>query len=115
MFYEDTDWCKRAADGGWQLWFVPCAGIMHIKAAASSRFARTRTLLDSQRSAIYYFRKHGGVNTVKVLRLITLCGGLARSLRAGLNWLLGQDRLDQQARLQAYGRMLIWALTGQGL
>ncbi len=115
MFYEDTDWCKRAGDAGWELWFVACPGVMHIKAAASIRFARTRTLLDSQRSAIYYFRKHYGYSAIFWLRLIALCGASARGLWALLNWLRNQNRADQQERLLAYARMLTWALSGKGL
>ncbi len=115
MFYEDTDWCKRASAAGWELWFVACPGVMHVKAAASSRFARTRTLLESQRSTIYYFGKHHGRSAIAWLRLITLCGAVVRALRALLNWLLGRNRGDQTARLRAYGRMLAWAVTGKGL
>ena len=113
MFYEDTDWCKRAVSTKWELWFVPCAGVMHVKAAASSRFARTRTLLDSQRSVIYYFRKHYGEPAIKWLRLITLCGGLTRSLRAILLSAVGRNRPDQHARLKAYKQMMRWAITGK--
>ncbi len=115
MFYEDTDWCKRAGDTGWQIWFVPCAGIMHIKAAASSRLARTRTLLASQRSVIYYFHKHHGRRAVRILRLITFCGAVTRSILALSNWFLGRKRTDQCARLRAYGRMAGWAILGKGL
>ncbi|MCA9958968.1 MAG: glycosyltransferase family 2 protein [Anaerolineales bacterium] len=115
MFYEDTDWCKRARDAGWELWFVACSGVMHVKAAASSRFARTRTLLDSQRSTIYYFRKHYGRSAITWLRLITFCGAIVRTLRAMVNWLLKRNQADQAARLKAYGRMFIWALSGKGL
>lgn len=115
MFYEDTDWCRRARDAGWEVWFVPGPGVMHVKAAASSRFARTRTLLDSQRSTVYYFRKHHPARAVAWLRAITLCGALARSLRSALLWLLNRDRDDQRQRLRAYARMGRWALTGRGL
>ncbi len=115
MFYEDSDWCQRTLAAGGQIWFVPCAGIMHHKSAASSRFARTRTLIASQRGAVYYFRKHRGAGAIFVLRLITLVGMLARSARAALNWLLGRNRSDQRARLRAYGQILRWAFTGRGL
>lgn len=115
MFYEDTDWCKRARDAGWQLWFVACPGVMHVKAAASSRFARTRTLLDSQRGTIFYFGKHHGRLAIVWLRLITLCGAAVRGLWALVNWLLNRNRVDQVARLRAYGRMLAWAVSGKGL
>lgn len=116
MFYEDTDWCKRAKDHGWAVWFVPTNGVMHVKAAASSRFARTRTLLDSQRSTIYYFRKHNQTDMVIFwLRIITFLGSIMRTLRALLLWVRNRDRADQIARVQAYGRMFIWAVLKRGL
>jgi N-acetylglucosaminyl-diphospho-decaprenol L-rhamnosyltransferase len=112
MFYEDTDWCQRAHAARWEVWFVATAGIIHHKAAASSRFARTRTLLASQRSTLYYFAKHHGQQTRYPLRLITLLGSSLRLLRAGLLWLLNQQRADQRTRGHAYRRMWLWAVTG---
>jgi GT2 family glycosyltransferase len=115
MFYEDTDLCKRAWDAGWEVWFAPTPGITHVKAAASNRFARARTLIESQKSAIYYFQKHHGRSAIFWLRLITLCGATMRGSRAILGWIIRQDRVDQTKRLRAYGRMLIWSITGKGL
>ena len=115
MFYEDTDWCKRAKETGWEIWFVPCSGIIHVKAAASSRLARTRTLLDSQRSTIYYFRKHHGKEAIITLRFIALWAAFMRSSRALFHWLTGHERSDQRARLRAYRQLLLWSLTGRGL
>jgi GT2 family glycosyltransferase len=112
MFYEDTDWCKRAAQAGWDVYFVPTAGIVHVKGAASSRFARTRTLLDSHRSTVRYFEKHHSRRSLVVLRMITFAGALVRSLRAILQWLLGRDRADQRLRLAAYLVMARWAAFG---
>jgi len=113
MFYEDTDLCKRAWDAGWEVWFIPTPGIMHIKAAASSRFARTRTLVESEKSTIYYFHKHGGNHAVRILRLIAIPGIAMRVMRGLVNWLLGRNRLDQVARLRAYGLIAGWAVRGK--
>jgi GT2 family glycosyltransferase len=116
LFYEDADWCKRAHDAGWQVWFVKSPGIVHVKAASSARFARRRTLLDSQRSAVYYFSKHRGDRAVRGLRWVTLCGALVRLTRAWSLWvLLANDRADQRQRAGAYLQMLRWSLTGRGL
>jgi GT2 family glycosyltransferase len=115
MYYEDTDWCRRAWDAGWEVWYVTCPGLMHVKTAAGAAHARTRTLLDSQRSMIRYFEKHPGSGSVGALRVVTLCGSLLRILRAALLWVGGRNRSDQAARLRAHGRQLRWALTGGGL
>lgn len=115
MFYEDTDLCRRALDAGWEIWFVPGPGIFHVGSAVSSRLARTRTLIESQRSTLYYFRKHGPPWAPALLHVITLLGTSFRALRAALLWLMGREREDQRARLRAYRRMVRWALTGRGL
>ena len=113
MFYEDTDLCKRAWDAGWEVWFVPTPGIIHVKAAASSRFARARTLVDSQKSAIYYFQKHNGRSAIVLLRLIALPAMALRSAFATVSWSVGRNRPDQRARLHAYGRIAAWAVKGR--
>jgi GT2 family glycosyltransferase len=114
MFYEDTDWCRRAFIKGWETWYVPCKGVIHHKAAAS-RSVRTRTLLDSLRGTIYYFEKHHGSHTILFLRAIALCGALARSARAAILWLFGSNRHDQCQRLLAYQKMIFWSLLGKSL
>jgi GT2 family glycosyltransferase len=115
MFYEDTDWCYRVTRAGWRVSYVPHARIMHVKSAASSRYARTRTLLESQRSLIHFFRKHYGAGSIKGLRGVALIGGLARLTRALMLYLIGVNRPDQRARMQAYSRMIWWGLSGRGL
>ena len=113
MFYEDVDWCRRAHEAGWEVWYVDGPGIVHLKGAASRGAARTRTLLDSLRGGIHYFRKHHGDGAVAGLRSIALLGATTRSLRAILLLALGRDREDQRSRLRAYTAMMRWALTGR--
>jgi len=112
MFYEDMDWCLRARRAGWEVWYAEGPGIDHVKAAASARHARARTLLDSQRSTVYFFRKHHGAGSVAALRGIAFIGSLLRGARAAVLWLAGRDRADQRERLRAYGEMLRWSLLG---
>lgn len=112
MFYEDTDWCRRAHDAAWEIWHVDGPGIVHHKGAASTGDARTRTLLESLRSTVLYFEKHHGRGSISFLRAIALLGGAVRSLRAGVLFLAGRDRADQRGRLRAYARVIRWALKG---
>lgn len=111
MFYEDVDWCRRARNAGWEIWFVDGPGVLHVKAGSSSGEARTRTLVESLRSTVYYFQKHGKPGDLSRLRAIAALGATVRSLRAATLWLLGRERADQRARLAAYRRMLAWAFA----
>lgn len=115
MFYEDTDWCRRADRAGWEVWFVGGPGVLHHKGAASSGRVRTRALLDSHRGMLRYFRKHHGSGAIPALRAITLLGAAFRSVRSLLLLLLGRGAADQRRRLAAYGRLAAWALRGGDL
>lgn len=112
MFYEDVDWCRRAAAKGWEVWYVDGPGIVHLKGAASGGAVRTRTLLDSQRGTVHFFRKHRGEGSILALRGIALLGAVARTGRALLLWVLRRDPADQRARMRAYVRMALWAVRG---
>lgn len=37
-YYEETDFCHRARNAGWETWFVPTLPIDHLCGATSSRF-----------------------------------------------------------------------------
>jgi hypothetical protein len=112
MFYEDADWCRRASDAGWEIWYVDGPGVVHLKGGASVGEAFTGALVDSLRGTIHYFRKHGVAASIPWLRGIALLGATARSLRALALLGVGRDRAEQRARLRAYGRMLRWAVGG---
>ena len=91
LYFEETDWCRRAQLAGWQLWYTPDAVIMHIGAHATSRQPERSAVLFA-RSQARYFRKHYGAGWFLLLKLITVAGllyWLARSLYA---WL--RQRID---------------------
>ena len=56
MYYEDVDYCKRATDAGFQVWYFGKIQIKHFTGASSSR----RKYIDrlSKKSLDYYLKKH---------------------------------------------------------
>ena len=72
LYLEDVDWCRRAAEAGWSLYYVPDLSVVHV--GGQSLFARTGGtyhLSDERlRSALYYFRKHEPRWRVVALRVI---------------------------------------------
>ena len=84
LYFEETDWCRRAQRAGWQLWYTPDAVITHIGAHATSRQPERSAVLFA-RSQARFFRKHYGAGWYLLLKLITIAGlsyWLARSLYA---------------------------------
>ncbi len=59
-YYEETDFCHRAGNAGWETWFVPTLPIDHICGATSSRFDNSRVWRRYFRNILYSFWKNFG-------------------------------------------------------
>jgi hypothetical protein len=83
LYFEETDLCRRAAQAGWECWFVREATVMHERAAATGIKDTSRPMpaywFDSRR---YYFLKQGGAGELALANLGWLTGfGLWRLRR----------------------------------
>lgn len=60
FFYgEETDWCRRFADAGWQLVFAPIREITHFGNGSAARLSHRRDVMMTE-ATIRLHRKHGG-------------------------------------------------------
>jgi GT2 family glycosyltransferase len=57
LYWEDADFCRRAADAGWVTLYAPVAEAVHLTARAS-RHAPMQSLRAFHRSAFRYYWKH---------------------------------------------------------
>jgi N-acetylglucosaminyl-diphospho-decaprenol L-rhamnosyltransferase len=58
LYGEDIDLCYRAAQAGWERWYVPLAVVSHAHAAVTDRRFLTRQTLWHWRSIARFVRKH---------------------------------------------------------
>ena len=58
LYWEDADFCRRAANAGWTTVYARTAAVVHAT-ARSSRFAPARSLWAFHYSALRYYWKHG--------------------------------------------------------
>lgn len=59
MYCEETDWCYRLRQNGWEVWVDPRYEIVHLGGASSAQMPdQTRRVLIE--SKVKYFRKHHG-------------------------------------------------------
>lgn len=58
MYGEEIDLCYRAAQAGWERWYVPAAVVRHRWDAASDRAFWSRRTLWHWRSVLRFARKH---------------------------------------------------------
>lgn len=69
FYYEDVDWCKRIADAGYAIYYVPDAKIMHLW-QRNTRVVSERSYQASQDSLRYYFKKHHTVIAHGAIQLL---------------------------------------------
>jgi hypothetical protein len=66
LFSEETDWCRRAADRGWQVVFTPTARCVHVGGAThGGRLYRENVL-----GHLRYLRKHEGRRSAERARTL---------------------------------------------
>jgi GT2 family glycosyltransferase len=83
MYGEDLDWCRRIRQGGWQVWFVPGATVLHT-GAHSTRQIGDHGARWAVASHLRYFRKWGRPGDLVKVRVALSVGCLSRALA----WLL---------------------------
>ncbi|MBL8132456.1 MAG: glycosyltransferase family 2 protein [Anaerolineae bacterium] len=85
MYYEDTDWCRRARQSGWQVVYFADACVVHYlggsQRADSGQYQRR---LRELRGALYYLRKWHGPSYAALYRGgVRLCGAYRYARRRG--------------------------------
>ena len=68
MYFEETDWCRRSAELGWETHYLPTAQVIHYEGKSSEQGVAARTLR-FQRSKLRYARKYFGAGWAAGLRL----------------------------------------------
>ena len=57
IFFNEVDWCYRARQKGWKVYFTPSAEVIH-HGAGSTRQVRREMALESHRSLKRFYAKH---------------------------------------------------------
>lgn len=105
MYSEELDWCRRIADAGWRIVYLPTAVVVHHEGQSSARDVSARHV-HFQSSKVHYFRKHHGVLCAKVLRLFLLSSYVVQLAEEGSKWLLRSRPQLRSERLRTYWRVL---------
>jgi len=58
VYSDETDFCKRLRDAGWEVLFVPAAEAVHHEQLATDRTAGSRRVVEFHRGRDRYLRKH---------------------------------------------------------
>ena len=75
LFSEETDWCYRFREAGWEVWFAPEAEFVHVGGAAHGG----RMYRENLRGQLRFLAKHRGLEEAERARRLLLAGVRARA------------------------------------
>ena len=97
LFSEETDWCFRFREAGWQVVFFPGAECVHVRGASHSG----RLYRENLRGHLLFLSKHRGPKVAERARRLLLAslrvrgllfrGERGRAYRDGAAWLASAD------------------------
>lgn len=111
MFFEELDWCKRAADAAWRLVYLGTAQIIH-HGGKSTEQSGAKKHIWFQESKIRYYRKHHGAVFAAILWIFLLFNYLWQIIVEGTKALIGHKRSLRIERLSIYWQVLRSGLKG---
>jgi N-acetylglucosaminyl-diphospho-decaprenol L-rhamnosyltransferase len=82
VYSDETDFCKRLADAGWRVLYVPSATAIHHEQLATDLAASRRRIVEFHRGRDRYLRKHHSAPVAAVARLLSAWSYLPRTLAA---------------------------------
>lgn len=94
MFWEDADWCYRAKEAGWQVYYLPGAEVVHHVGMGGRRKSK-KAIIEFHRSVYRYYRKHisrWAWNPFNLLIAIFLL--IRMGVQLGLNLLKPESSFD---------------------
>lgn len=80
-YFEETDFCRRAANSSWETWFVPTPPVDHLCGATSARFDRDAVWTQYFRNILYSFARNWGWWGRLVMLPMFACAAFIRSPR----------------------------------
>ena len=95
LYFEEVDFCSRARNAGWQIWFEPASRVVHLEGASTGigKTVRRRPTYwyDSRRR---YFVKHRGIIGLLMADVCWLIGRASLAARRALRLGRGGDSQD---------------------
>lgn len=80
MYWEDADLCFRIKQEGWKVYCVPDAVVVHYEGKSSHHKMNNRLIVEFNKSAYRYYRKHHIRSSFHVMNLLAFVGLALRTL-----------------------------------
>lgn len=80
MYFEEIDWCFRAKQNGWKVYFIPEAEIIHYSGQSSKLNPKSAKIF--RKSMLYFYKKHYGLVVYFILKVILATSSLWSRMRS---------------------------------
>ena len=112
MYAEEVDWCWRLQRGGWPIYCVPSARVIHHGGASTQQF-RARSFLNLWQSRRLLFRRFYAPARQRLARMIVRLGMWTEARRARQAARRGEIGADElAARLKAISEVIALFASG---
>jgi hypothetical protein len=74
MYWEDADFCFRIKRAGWRVFCVPEARVIHHEGKSRRKKSSNRLIVEFNKSAYRYYRKHHVRSPFQPMNLVALLG-----------------------------------------
>jgi GT2 family glycosyltransferase len=102
MYGEEFDWCYRARQSAWQVYYVPAARILHHENQSGAQMYNTRRYSAVTRSLFYFYDKHYGVTRRRLLAALHVYGSAMRVVLLSSWWLVSANRAHTRAEISEH-------------
>lgn len=109
IYSEEVDLCTRLKKGGWQLYWLPSAAVVHYGAESTQQVAE-EMFLRLYAGKILYFRKHHSNFSVLVYKLILFLATVSRLLLTPFALIEEPIKRNEHLVLSNNYRRLLWSL-----
>lgn len=106
VYTEETDLCRRLLAGGWKIFWVPRAVIVHYGAASTEQISG-RMFLQLYRSKVQYFRKYLGAWGAVGYKVVLFAASVPRVVLPAIAMVaVPSRRTEWRALMQNYSSLL---------
>ena len=112
FFLEETEWCHRAWQKGWEVWHVPAARAVHLQGATAKKF-NALARIEYHRSRLIYFKKTSPSSYPTIL-LIIWCKAIVNAFSNAIAVVctLGLSA-KMRSKSAVYWQILYWYLRAR--
>ncbi len=110
LYFEETDWCLRAARMGWSAYYQPAARVTHLGGRSSEQVMTVRHVHFVQ-SKVRYYQKHFGRWQSALVRRFLMLNYALHIAEDAVKLLAGHKRAMRRERIALYGHVLRHAFS----